>query len=289
MRGFETMTFVETVISQLKHGQNPAKDEIGNKPMGKTLSVDLNALRIAGYMPEAESDRVLANQYRQIKGRLIRNAFPRVTPSIPAAGAVKRSIIMVTSALPGDGKTFTSINLALSMARERDVSVLLVDADVLKPHVSRIFGVDEEQGLTNALVDHSTSAESLILPTNIRGFSILPAGPLVENASELINSERMRQTLDGLCQAEPRRIVLLDSPPLLITAESRTLLGLAGQVVLVVREGVTPRQAMIDAITLFDEKQVGGIVLNDARVAGMQGYYGYGSYGTYGDGNSPKS
>jgi exopolysaccharide/PEP-CTERM locus tyrosine autokinase len=283
------MTFVESVISVLKQAQTPGKDEVGNGLMGKKLSVDLNALRIAGYMPETETERVLANQYRQIKGRLIRNAFPRVAPAIAATGTVKRSIIMVTSALPGDGKTFTSINLALSMARERDVSVLLVDADVLKPHVSRIFGVDEEQGLTNSLVDHSLSVESLIMSTNIRGFSVLPAGPPVENASELINSERMRQTLDGLCQADPRRIVLLDSPPLLITAESRTLLSLAGQVVLVVREGVTPRQAMIDAITLFDEKQVGGIVLNDARVAAMQGYYGYGVYGSYGDDSSPKS
>jgi exopolysaccharide/PEP-CTERM locus tyrosine autokinase len=281
------MTFVETVMSQLKHSRDTDKNEIGDAPMGKSLTLDFNALRVAGYMPEAESDRVFATQYRQIKGRLIRNAFPRVPPIAPVP--VRRSIIMVTSALPGDGKTFTSINLAMSLARERDMSVLLVDADLLKPHVSRIFGIDEDPGLTTSLMDHSLSVESLIYSTNIRGLSILPAGPPVEHAAELMNSERMRLTLDGLCQTNPRRIVLLDSPPLLITSESRTLLSLAGQVVLVVREGVTPRQAMIDAITLFDEKQVGGIVLNDARGAGMQGYYGYGSYGKYGDDNSPKS
>lgn len=279
------MTFVETVIAQLKQSREPGERGVGDEvSTGRMLTVDVNALRLAGYMPEAESDRVLANQYRQIKGRLIRNAFPRVPP----VGAIRRSVIMVTSALPGDGKTFTSINLGQSLARERDLSVLLVDADLLKPHVSRIFGVDEEPGLTTLLTDHSLSAESLILSTNIRGFSLLPAGPLVEHAAELMNSERMRQTLDALCQANPRRIVLLDSPPLLLTSESRTLLNLAGQVVLVVREGVTPRQAMVDAITLFDEHQVGGIVLNDARVGAMQGYF-YGAYGTYGDDSSPKS
>jgi exopolysaccharide/PEP-CTERM locus tyrosine autokinase len=281
------MTFVETVFSRLKQSRDTDENETRDAHMGKSLTVNIDSLRLAGYMPEVQADRVLANQYRQIKGRLIRNAFPRVPLAV--ATAVKRSIIMVTSALPGDGKTFTSINLGMSLARERDVSVLLVDADLLKPHVSSIFGVDEQQGLTNALADHSLSAESLILPTNIRGFSILPAGPPVDNAAELINSDRMRSTLDELYQNNPRRIVLLDSPPLLLTSESKTLLNLAGQVVLVVREGVTPRQAMIDAITLFDEKQVGGIVLNDARGAAMQGYYEYGSYGTYGDANAPKS
>src|SRR5690606_20325175 len=101
--------------------------------------------------------------------------------------------IMMASALPGDGKTFTSINLALSMSRERDSSVVLVDADVAKPHISRIFGVDKEPGLLDALTDKSDDLESLILPTDVGGLSILPAGGHRDNAAELFASAAMRQ------------------------------------------------------------------------------------------------
>jgi Mrp family chromosome partitioning ATPase len=104
----------------------------------------------------------------------------------------------------------------------------------------------------------------------------------------------MRQIMRSLCSSNPRRIVLLDSPPLLVTSEGPALLSIAGQVVLVVRASVTPRQAVLDAIALFGENQAGGIVLNEARVGVMQSYYGYGTYGSYGtygndgDAGSPK-
>jgi Mrp family chromosome partitioning ATPase len=190
---------------------------------------------------------------------------------------------MVTSPLSGDGKTFTSINLALSLARERDLSVLLMDADLLRPKVSRIFGLTQERGLSNALTDDELNAESLVISTNIRGFSVFPAGAPMDSSAELLSSDRMHEILRSLCLHNPRRIVLLDSPPLLITSEARTLLTVTGQVVLVVRAGVTPRQAVIDALGLFDEDQVGGVVLNGAHMTIMQGYYGYGAYGIDGD------
>ena len=185
-------------------------------------------------------------------------------------------LIMVTSALPGDGKTFTSINLAFSMARERDISVLLVDADLLKPHVSKIFGLQQAPGLTDALVDETVSIESLVVATNVRGFSILPAGAPTEGTAELLSSNRMRQIVTSLCTQNPRRIVLLDSPPLLITSEGPALAHIAGQVVLVVRAGQTPQRAVLDAIGLIDTQRAGGIVLNEAHVGVTHGYYGYG-------------
>ena len=113
----------------------------------KRLTVDINALRAGGYLPEEEKDRQFADHYRQIKRPLIQKAL-----ADDAGAAADPRLIMVTSALPGDGKTFTSINLAFSMARERDISVLLVDADLLKPHVSKIFGLQQAPGLTDALV-----------------------------------------------------------------------------------------------------------------------------------------
>jgi capsular exopolysaccharide synthesis family protein len=188
-------------------------------------------------------------------------------------------VIMVTSAVSGDGKTFTSINLALSMALERDMAVLLVDADVAKRHVSAIFGLAEQRGLLDALVDEETEAESVIVPTTTRGFSILPAGNPVASTEELLSSNRMRRLMAGLCTRNPRRIVLLDSPPLLVTNEARALLRVAGQVVVVVRAEVTPRGAIEAAIGMLDERQTGGVVLNQVQSKSAEQYYEYGTYG----------
>jgi protein-tyrosine kinase len=287
------MSLVEQALLRVKRsvGQDPqyaARNPVGPiatlQPPGETpsatrLTVDLNSMRAAGYLPEEEQDRQFADQYRQIKRPLIQKAL--------ATGAVEPRVIMVTSALPGDGKTFTSINLALSMARERDISVLLVDADFPKPHVSRIFGLQREPGMLEALVDENLSIESLVVSTDIRGFSLLPAGKPVDGSSELVSSERMRHLIKALCAHNPRRIVLLDSPPLLVTTEGRALVNLAGQLVLVVRAGQTPKQAVEEAISLFNPQQAGGIVLNEARMGVLDRYYGYGTYGTYGDANSP--
>ncbi len=242
----------------------------------KRMTLNMEALRARGYLPESGKDQQFADHYRRIKRPLIDRAMSDIT----AAGEPR--LIMITSALPGDGKTFTSINLALSMALERDISVLLVDCDVAKQHVSDICGVRGEGGLLDALVDDSVDVESLVVQTNLGGLSILPAGRRVEATTELLSSNRMRQIIAQLCRSR-RRIVLLDSPPLLLTNEGRTLVKLAGQIVLVVRAGHTPRQAVQDAIGLFDIQQTGGIILNQVNVSGADGYYGYGSYETHRD------
>jgi protein-tyrosine kinase len=295
------MSLVETAITRMRRtggaeaqsspleptataGVAPAEQPPGERKDARQLNIDLNSLRATGYLPEQEKDRQFADHYRQIKRPLIQKAMA------PTDGnpALEPRIVMVTSALPGDGKTFTSINLAFSIARERDVSVLLVDADLLKPHVSRIFGLQKEPGLMDALMDESVSIESLIVATNVRGLSILPAGTLAEGTSELLHSRRMRDLVHGLCGLNPRRMVLLDSPPLLVTSEGPALTTLSGQIVLVVRAGQTPRQAITDAMGLIDEQRAGGIVLNEAPVDILRGYY-YGAYGSYGDAPSPKT
>ncbi len=239
----------------------------------RRMTVDLVALRAAGYLPEASEDRRFAEYYRQIKRPLIEGAFSK--PS----GERDRRLIMVSSALPGDGKTFTTINLALSLARERDLSVLLVDADALKQHVSDIFGLRREPGLLDALTDEKANVNSFIFSTNLRGLSILPAGRFVEGTAELFSSNRMRHIVNTLLTQNPRRIVLFDSPPLLITNEGRIVIRMAGQVTLVVRAGKTPMGAVRDAIAMIDDRQAGGIVLNEGKVGLTDGYYGYGTYG----------
>jgi protein-tyrosine kinase len=282
------MSLVEQTIARLKKQQAKAPDRApsnrsphdGSPPpaveledttsLANKIPVDYAALRMQGYFPEQERDRQFADQYRRIKRSLVDKALAGAT-----SVGESRSI-MVTSALPGDGKTFTSINLALSMALERDVSVLLVDADVAKRHVSGIFGLSGVSGLVDILLDESIEPESLIVPTTTRGFSILPAGKRVDGPAELLSSNRMRQTLAMLCARNPRRIVLLDSPPLLVTNEGSALVKIVGQLALVVRAGATPKSAIQAALKLFDPQQAGGIVLNDAPAVGGGEYYGYG-------------
>jgi exopolysaccharide/PEP-CTERM locus tyrosine autokinase len=288
------MSLVEQAIARMRNQARaaaPKKADAVSKPAAppqivghvpepaakpaKRMTLNMEALRARGYLPEAGKDQLFADHYRRIKRPLVDKAMSEVT----AVGEPR--VIMITSALPGDGKTFTSINLALSMALERDISVLLVDCDVARRHVSEIVGLKEESGLLDALVDESVDIDSLVVQTNLHGLSILPAGRRVEaTATELLSSNRMRQIIANLCNRSPRRVLLLDSPPLLITNEGRTLVKIAGQIVLVVRAGHTPRHAVQDSMGLFDVQQTGGIILNQVEVSPVEGYYGYGSYGT---------
>jgi exopolysaccharide/PEP-CTERM locus tyrosine autokinase len=248
----------------------------------RMVIIDLVKLRATGYLPEPVRERQFIDCYRRIKRPLIDKAL--------AEGEDDKSrLIMLASALPGDGKTFTSINLAFSMARERDSSVVLVDADVAKPHISRIFGLDQEPGLLEALNGDVADVESLVLPTSIPGLSILPAGKLHEVATELLASERMIEVTRRLNARDPKRITLFDSAPMLVSNESRVLAGVTGQLVLVVRAGKTPRQAVLDAIAQAGEGRSISLVLNHGRAGDSDGSYGVFGYGYGYDSDAQKA
>lgn len=242
-------------------------------PPARTVVIDQDALRAAGQLPPRHQERELARQYRRIKRPLVMKATGRGDARVPNG-----HLIMLTSALPGEGKTFTSINLAFSMALERDIRVLLVDADVAKPHISRLLGLENERGLLDLLRDESLDVESLILPTTTPRLSILPAGQRTENATELLASERMQQIVTQIGEHDPSRIVIFDSPPLLLTTESQTLAQVMGQIVLVVRAGSTSHQAVLDAVGLLGEGRSVSLVLNQsASEPDSAYYYGYDS------------
>jgi exopolysaccharide/PEP-CTERM locus tyrosine autokinase len=242
-------------------------------PSRRAVSIDRNALRAMHLLPPPPFERQVAGQYQHIKRPLVASALGKSDPRIPNG-----HLIMLASALPGEGKTFTSINLALSLALEKDIEVLLVDADVAKPHVTRLFGLQSERGLLDLLVDRSLHAESLILPTDVPGLSLLPAGRQIDTATELLASEHMQQVAKQLGGSHGRRVVLFDSPPLLLSTESRAMLGAIGQVVLVVRAEVTAQQAVNDAIEAVGEKPT-TLILNQSNSGFAPGYYGYGTYG----------
>lgn len=240
----------------------------------QVVHIDRDALRQAELLPPLSQERQLAGEYRQIKRPLIANALGRGADKLHHGHR-----IVVTSAMPGDGKTFTSLNLALSIALEKDLSLVLVDADVAKAHLSRMFGVQNNAGLLDLLRDENVDPESLILPTDVPGLSLLPAGKGTDVATELLASARMDALANRMLARDPNRILLFDSSPLLVTSEAIALVGAMGQIVLVVRAGVTPQSAVLDAIDLLGEGKSVGLVLNQTDEQVRSGYYyryGYG-------------
>lgn len=250
----------------------------------KIRRLNLEALRSAGLLPPDSEVRQIEHQFRTLKRPLVRRAFQEA----PAVASLPRCI-MVSSALPGDGKTFTSLNLALSLAMERDCSVILVDGDVAKPHTSRLFEAGSEPGLLDMLENPALGIESVVLPTDVPGLSLVPVGRQSTQATELLASARMQAILRELEALDPRTLVLVDSPPILLTSEARVLAPLFGQVVLVVRAAGTPQQAVLDAIKMLGEGAHVNLVLNQALHVGDGSYYGYGSRYGYGDSASEES
>ncbi|MGE0030121.1 MAG: AAA family ATPase [Steroidobacteraceae bacterium] len=249
----------------------------------RVVHLDRAALIRAGFLPPDHKQRQIADQFRHVKRPLLASALGRGVEALPNG-----RLIMLASSLPGEGKTFVSVNLALSMSLERDISVLLVDADVAKPHISRLFGIDAEPGLLEALQDDRLDIESLILPTDIPKFSVLPAGKPNDTATELLASRRMQTIVSRLAASQDRmRVVIFDSPPLLLTSESRVLAQPMGQVVLVVKAGSTPQHAVQDAIRCLGEHKPISLLLNQSEAVSEAGYYyrdgSYGEYGRYGD------
>lgn len=235
----------------------------------RLLHVDRERLRSQQMLPAASQEREISDQFRAIKRPLL-NGLP-----LDPDDALSRTI-MVASALPGDGKTFTSLNLALSLALEKDLRVLLVDADAPKPHLTRAFERQDVPGLLDVLADPARHIENVIVPTDVPRLDFLPIGKWHDTANELLASERMREVVQRLAAMYYPGLVLFDSPPVLLTNESRALATFLGQVVLVVKAGVTPHQAVKEAIaTLGDDRHI-SVVLNNAPLGGVLGhYYGY--------------
>jgi protein-tyrosine kinase len=232
------------------------------------VAIDQNALRAAGMLPPVHQEHEIAQQYRRIKRPLINNALGRGVAQL-ASG----NIIMITSAVPGEGKTFMSLNLALSMRLEEDVTVVLVDGDVVNPRFTQILGLESRPGLLDLVKDPTLSPEMAILPTDLPGLSFLPAGRQEANSTELVASARMHQVMSKLGSDNPARLVLFDSAPLLVTTESQALAHFAGQVVVVVHADHTPQHVVFDALETLPEDKPVFLVLNQITRHSHSGYY----------------
>ena len=243
--------------------------------VSRHINIDFAILRARGLLTSDDERSSLAEEYRMIKRPLLANAF--------GANPVKSgNLIMVTSSLPGEGKTFTTINLAISIAMELDRTVLLVDADVAKPRMPEYLGFRSEHGLLDILRQGTRDLSNVILRTNIENLSILPAGRTYARATELLASEAMDRLIAELANRYPDRLVIFDSPPLLATSEASVLASHMGQIVMVAEADKTPKNALREALSRLEGAcDVIGMVLNKSAShnAGGYGYYGYGGYG----------
>lgn len=254
-----------------------ATQPLKGEPAHNGLSIDISpeVLRAEGSPPSPDMEAQLAEELRLIKRPLLINAEAEVMRGMSA------NTLMIASALPGAGKTFISLNLAVSMAQELDWTVLLVDADVTRPTLSRRLGVADAPGLVTLLEQEAREVSELVYKTSVPGLQVLPAGPSRPNVKELLGSQRMRSLVADLTERHDRRIVIFDSPPLLLTSEARVLASYVGQIVLVVEAGVTPRRSVLEAIETLDPTKAINLVLNKSRQKLGMGDYQYAGYAGY--------
>lgn len=241
----------------------------------RRVELDLEAMAASNIVTPSTPRSLTADQFRLIKRPLIHNATGKdsATPS-------HANLIMVTSAIAGEGKSFTSINLAVSIAAELDHTVMLVDADVARPSLPRMLGVPEGPGLLD-LLDGSAEMADVLLKTNIEKLTLLRSGTPHARATEMLASEAMRQLLDDMAQRYADRIIVFDSPPLLLTTEARVLATNMGQIVMVVRAGSTLQTDVEHALSTIEACPLRMMMLNQthADAEGTSGYglgYGYG-------------
>ncbi|WP_314438543.1 XrtA-associated tyrosine autokinase [Massilia timonae] len=251
----------------------PASGAAAAPAPGRTrrVELDLSRMRELGMVTAAGGRTNLLEEFRIIKRPLLKRAFAERGPKDNPA-----NLIMVTSSLPGEGKTYCSINLAMSIAMELDHTVLLVDADVARPSVLRTLGLPTQRGLMDILLDDKLDLSDVMLRTNVDTLAILPAGTSTAQATELLASSTMTAMLHELAHRYPDRIIIFDSPPLMLTSEARVLASHMGQIVVVVEAQTTTQHAVKEALAQLEGMSNVNLVYNKTRdIPGIEETYDY--------------
>lgn len=278
----EALVNAHVVNTQEPIQANTVKQEVAETTRIKAptiankFEIDLQLLEEKGFVGLESARNLINEEYREIKRKLLQNAFGPLASTISSS-----NIIMVSSARPNEGKTFTAVNLALSIAAEQDKTVLLVDADVLKPNVLRTLDLDENNGLMEYLLGKVDDLSEVIYHTNIPKLRIVPAGQSHHLSTELLASTVMKETVEEFSNRYPDRVVIIDTPPLIGINESAILANLAGQAVIVVEEGRSKLNDIQSAVERLNPDMAIGFVVNKSvQFSDKGGYYGYQYYGS---------
>jgi len=262
-----------SVVGAIMPGDSQARRQATEqRRAAPRVTLDLDKLQRLGYLVPNMDRSALADEFRHVKRMLLRNVEGGATGS-----DARNALIMVTSAVEGEGKTFCAINLAMSMAMEVDTSVLLIDVDVMRPSVMQRLGVKADRGLLDLLTRSGVELSDVILDTNVPKLSILPTGTLHNRSTELLSSAAMDSLLHDLARRYSDRIVIFDAPPLLLTTAAPALATSMGQIVMVVEAAKTSRREVAEAFAAVEECPIVMSVLNkcdDPRAARRYAYYG---------------
>lgn len=237
------------------------------------IQLDFDYLKGRGFLVPDDKTSKIHQEFRLVKRRLLDNAFGRLRPVVGNG-----RLIMVTSSLPSEGKTFSAINLAISIAIGGEHPVLLIDADIARPSVSNTLQLDipDEVGLTDYLEDPTIPISELLHETSVPGLSLMTAGHLNHRPVDLLASNNMAQLVERLKTMLPHHVIIFDTPPLLPVTETRSLSALVGQVMLVVAAGETPRSAVNESLLQLENCEAVGLLFNKAPVQPKApAYYGY--------------
>ena len=245
-------------------------------PAADAVKIDRDHLRSGGFIIPGAPPTSLSEEFRLVKRQLLLSALGG-----PGGKAIERGqLILICSAQPNEGKTFSSVNLALSMASETEIEIVLVDADVAKPEILSTLGLPGGPGLMDALANPALDVENLLIHTDIPNLSVLPAGLQTNNDTELLASERTGKLIDRLIEGKPRRIILFDSAPALAASPASVLALHVGQCVIVVRADQTSESALRDTMSLLDACPRLQFMLNGVSFSGTNrkfgSYYGFG-------------
>lgn len=276
-----------TTIAELVNTDDKVKSSDGKLSGKEKIHVDLldRLLETNMLVPGSNLDREIQDEYRRIKRPLVSNAVGRNKLLVE-----RGNLILVTSSIPGEGKSYTAVNLALSIAHERDTTVLLVDCDIAKQGVSRALGLEGVTGLVDVLEHENLNIGDVMLHTDIPKLRVVSAGKQQHDyVAELLSSQRMADLMNELASRYSDRIVIIDGPPLLPTPQTQIIAGLVGQVVFVIEAGKTPQALVAEALELIPEEQATGLVMNKNVGLSSRSSYGYGyGYGYYDDNNKAK-
>ncbi len=247
----------------------PRREEAQPFEAHKSVEIDFDRLDERGMVTPKSHRSLIAEEFRMVKRPLLNLALAE------GEGAVRNgNLIMVTSARPGEGKTFTSINLALSLASERDIQVLLIDADSKQSTMLSELGIDAEGGLVDVLAGDPPTVEHVMLKTNLPNFMVLPAGRAHPHATELLASREMEALIERLASQSRRRIIVFDAPPVLASSEATVLAQHVGQSVVVVEAEGTNRRALEGTLALITACPSINLLLNKSKFSLGSEYFG---------------
>ncbi len=257
--------------STIKNVVLHASDRISNRYVEEEKVVPLLHARLANSNTQDLDDKLIMHHAPQS----LEASFFKVLKTnllFPAVGKPAKSIL-VTSAIPGDGKSFISANIAISIAQGIEEHVLLIDCDMRRPTIHKYFGISQEPGLSSFLTNENDIAPYLV-KTSIAKLTVLPSGQPPTNPTELLTATKMKNLLEQVKLRYDDRFIVLDSPPPSMAPETTAIAKQVDGVLLVVRAGKTPKDAVSNIIELIGKEKIVGIVLNDCEQS-VKKYYGY--------------